>query len=230
MHTLVSAYQDKSLDFQSLRKETAEFFLVKNRQSEAVVLCDIFSKLAGYANPIDYLGRLDYDLQCPAVEMADLFMSQDRKVIQNKDRRLYMTITAFADKYLQIYFTTKEHYLGHMVCNVWIVNQGLFFKYFQKLLFNFGELFNTKVHRCFEIIDTFSGLTVRESEVLFFMLQQQNSTHIADILCLSKRTVQHHIESIKLKMNCHSTQHVIQLALYLSLSDFIPRSLLGFKV
>mgnify|MGYP000256183443 CR=1 FL=1 len=153
-------------------------------------------------------------------------MSRDRAIIDNKDRKSYIFITTFSDGNMQVYYSTKEHCLEHMVCNTWILEQGLFIKYFQKLIFDLGEQLNKKVHRCYEIIDAFQELSVRESEVLFFMMQQQNSTKIADILYLSKRTIQHHIESIKYKMNCSSTPQLLQLASYLSYGNFIPRSLL----
>jgi|GEM_PF-4884548 len=67
MYRYISAYENKSLDFKPLIRPQAELVLVKNRRSEAVAVCDRFSRKAGYENPIDYLGNLDYDLKMPGI-------------------------------------------------------------------------------------------------------------------------------------------------------------------
>jgi DNA-binding CsgD family transcriptional regulator len=57
----------------------------------------------------------------------------------------------------------------------------------------------------------------------------KSSTDIAQLLFISKRTVQHHSERIKSKMMCNTTAQLIELALYLKLNDQIPCRLLGIE-
>jgi len=54
-------------------------------------------------------------------------------------------------------------------------------------------------------------LTQRENEVLTLLLKGHTAKSIAMILTLSHRTVEHHIEKIRLKANCASKLELIQM-------------------
>lgn len=55
-----------------------------------------------------------------------------------------------------------------------------------------------------------TSLTSREKEVLSWMTRGHSASQIATFLHLSRRTVEHHIERMKEKLNCHSKWELLQ--------------------
>lgn len=58
-------------------------------------------------------------------------------------------------------------------------------------------------------------LTDRECEVLYLLSKGQSAPSIGKSLFLSKRTIEHYIEKLKLKLDCSSKQELIEKALFL---------------
>ena len=58
------------------------------------------------------------------------------------------------------------------------------------------------------------GLSQRESECLFFIVSGKTASHTADKLFLSVRTVEKHIENIKIKFSCHTKSELILCAIH----------------
>ncbi|MDR0308322.1 MAG: helix-turn-helix transcriptional regulator [Coriobacteriales bacterium] len=71
------------------------------------------------------------------------------------------------------------------------------------------HIFDTKAE---EIAGIF-GLTNRETEVLFYLLQGRSAGYIADVLYISENTVRSHIRHILEKTNTESKQQLIGLML-----------------
>lgn len=66
-------------------------------------------------------------------------------------------------------------------------------------------------------------LSEREKEVLFYISKGLFAIQIAELLHLSKRTVEHYTENIKNKLNCYSKAELIQKAnTFLSLGYSLP--------
>jgi DNA-binding CsgD family transcriptional regulator len=224
--TICSAYDKDTIDFSPYKIEKSSLFLVKNIQSEAVALCDEFSSKAGYSNPIDYLGKDDFSLKCPAMELAEEFMQQDKEVISKQVAKIYLIITTYANNHIDFYITTKQPYQSLMVCNGWKLTHGLIHDYFYNVIYAINKQYHSLINHCYEFVDRYTGLTIRETEVMFFLMRSQNSTAISQLLGLSKRTVQHYIDNVKQKMSCHSTQQLTELGLYLKFNQKIPASLI----
>lgn len=224
--TICSAYDKSTIDFTPYKIKKSSLFLVKNMQSEAVALCDEFSSKAGYNNPIDYLGKDDYSLKCPAIELAEEFMQQDKEVISKQLTKVYLIITTYANNNIDFYVTTKQPYQSLMICNGWKLTHGLIYEYFYNAIYAINKQYHSQINQCYEFVEHYAGLSVRETEVMFFLMRSQNSTTISQLLGLSKRTVQHYTDNIKLKMGCHSTQQLIELGLYLKFNQMIPASLI----
>lgn len=68
-------------------------------------------------------------------------------------------------------------------------------------------------------------LSPRESEVLFFLLCNQQIKQIAGILSLSENTVRTHIEHLKKKFGVHSIAQLIEAAIAVGCHDFLPETL-----
>jgi DNA-binding CsgD family transcriptional regulator len=68
-------------------------------------------------------------------------------------------------------------------------------------------------------------LTSRQSECLFFLLRGKVAKEIARILGISYRTVEEHIEQLKLKFNCHNKSELMCLAIEKGFMNNIPKGL-----
>lgn len=71
-----------------------------------------------------------------------------------------------------------------------------------------------------------SNLTKREAECFFYFLQGRTAKEIANILFISKRTVEKHIVNIKDKFNVKKKSDLIDIAVAKNLLTIIPPSLL----
>ena len=214
-------------DFNQYILDQTEYFIAKNEQSETIALSSSFSKIAGYKNPIDYLGLNDYSMKCPAVCLANEFIAKDKRIFEHKSHLLHLTVTTYHNRDIGLYLDTKQYHHGIMCCNFWQLNHSTFSKHFYNQLKKVPLAFRNKVHHYYEIIDQYPHLTTRQSTVLYYLMLSKSSTEISQLLHLSPRTVQHYIENIKFIMNCKSSSELIEMSLFLRLNEKIPCKLLG---
>lgn len=69
-------------------------------------------------------------------------------------------------------------------------------------------------------------LTLKEKEIIYLYYYGFNTSRIANILEISKRTVDKHFENIKKKLDCESTGQIIPLLLRnnISINDFLAKT------
>jgi len=216
----VSSYRD--LNFIPHLQPWSSFFIVKNIQSQAITLSSSFSEYAGYNNPIDYLGKTDYALKCRGYELAELFMKHDREIISRNENRTFLYISYESNHELSIYYMTKESINSHMICNAKILSHQELGKSLFEQLKSIPSHHLKKINTFYEVVNSYENLSPRETETYYLLLQRKSSNDIAAQLSLSPRTIQHYIENIKLKMNCTSTQELIELGMYLKLHEKMP--------
>jgi len=75
---------------------------------------------------------------------------------------------------------------------------------------------------CYESL----GLTVRQSECLFYLVRGKTASEIAQILFRSKRTIESHIDTLKLKLQCETRSEIISKIFDLKLDTTIPNSVI----
>lgn len=73
-------------------------------------------------------------------------------------------------------------------------------------------------------------LTGREVECLFYVVRGFSVPMIAEKLLVSKRTVETHIENIKIKTNCYTKVELIERALYEEWLESMPNDILRTKL
>ena len=71
------------------------------------------------------------------------------------------------------------------------------------------------------------GLTIKESECLYFLMRGRSAKSIASVLHRSRRTIETHLNNMKERLNCSSRSDLIDLAFTYNLLHFIPRSLVN---
>lgn len=212
----------KKLDFTQQLEAWSHFFIVKNIQSQAITLSSSFSDYAGYTNPIDYLGKTDYDLRCKGAELAELFMKHDRDIISQNKKRTFLYLSYEGNNDLKIYYMTKESVQSHMVCNAKNLRSCELGQALNSQLNSLPSHHIKKINTFYDIVDSYNGLSPRETETYYLLLQRKSSKEIGQQLSLSHRTIQHYIENIKLKMSCNTTQQLIELGMYLKFNEQMP--------
>jgi DNA-binding CsgD family transcriptional regulator len=72
-------------------------------------------------------------------------------------------------------------------------------------------------------------LTPRETEILFFLLRGGVARRIADLLSISVRTVEHHIDALKDKFTVTSKSELIEKAIEKGYFYITPATLFGVE-
>lgn len=74
------------------------------------------------------------------------------------------------------------------------------------------------------------NLSDRELECLFLILRGKTAKQIAEIICLSKRTVEYYIENIKNKFGCHTKADLILISVKNGYLNHIPPRFIDFTL
>lgn len=204
----------------------SKYFNVKNSDNEITAISTEWAKKIGFRNPIDILGTTAYDMKCPGVDLAEAFCTQDKEVIttQSTKRYLMFAMTNSIDIKAHIY---QKSCLGNsVIANHRPLDSGKFSNYFYNRISTIDRKYYRKMQRCYELVRCYDGLSIRESEVMYYLMLGLSSSDIAGILRLSKRTVQHHVERIKMKMSAQTARQLVELGLYLSFNTKIPERIM----
>ncbi|MCL5260630.1 MAG: LuxR C-terminal-related transcriptional regulator [Gammaproteobacteria bacterium] len=173
----------------------------------------------GLSNSKDYVGLSIYDISKP----------DTAKIIDNTDRRIMVTgrtecTLEYSDALLTkegVYFSLKMPL--YTVNNLTVGMLGISFRLNENNLITTAEaLKNIQITSGLSIIsDTFfrisaakyllhqAGLSPKETKILFGLCEGKSAKEIAKILNISYRTVETHIEHIKLKTNCNTKYQLI---------------------
>jgi DNA-binding CsgD family transcriptional regulator len=170
----------------------------------------------------DFIGNTD----------ADLTVDEVRRKLQINDRQVLATentMTIVED----VLFLNREHQLFHVTSykqplynlrNKIIGIIGFSFKSNEKgSLLDFLTTVNPADNPILKTITATNShpvkitpagsLSPRQTDCLFYLAQGKTAKEIANIINLSKRTVEHHINAIKLKYNCHSRSALVAKAM-----------------
>jgi len=143
------------------------------------------------------------------------FLANDQRVLHTESLQIFEeTGTRLDDFHLQSLSLKCPWYYQDKIAGVFIcslpVDSGSLDRFAQNLseLISIG-LLSPSQNMPFSIRNKIH-LTPRENDVLHYLTQGYTAKGIALILNISRRTVEHNIENIKSKTNCHSKSELIQ--------------------
>jgi DNA-binding CsgD family transcriptional regulator len=222
----IYAYQDDREIYSRFIQPNWKFFVVKNSDSQAVALSSNYAYCCGYQKPDDFLGLDDRALKCPAICLADTFLQEDKDLLKTAKNCVSLLIANlnYNDLFIGIY--TKIKVGDHILSNGKILAEGTALKHFQRLLAQTDRAFHQYINEHFTVIEQYPSLTARESQIYFLLIQLRSSTDISELLFISKRTVQHHIERIKERLKAPTTSILINLGRFLKYHTQVPVTLL----
>ncbi len=217
---------DKASVIASNEQKDSHFSVLKNFSGEFLGVSANFSFIAGYANPIDMLGTTDFELRCPSVALAEFFFTHDQMVWRHQlSQHLTVQISSFSQIAPHVLITERRFIPQGILGNCWFIKQCILSDYLQFFLTKLDRKFHHQLHRNYTIITAYDGLSIRESEVLFFLMEGLTAREISMFLMRSKRTVEHHIERMKEKMACHTKDQMASLGRFLQYHQSIPKRL-----
>lgn len=224
MGDFVSAFLDlNAMDYAFSWSDSVS---IKNEHSEVLALSSQYANRLGFRNPIDALGATPFDISRPIVEIAPNLVAQDRAALTEQKSKTYLALVMQSSSEIKPRITVRQPVDSYIVSNHKTLHTGLFAEHFYRSIQLIDRRFYRGMQATYEVIDTFDGLTERETQVMYYLLLGMNSAQISQRLRLSQRTVQHYVENIKDKMGCNTTSQLVELALYLGFNAFIPESLL----
>lgn len=196
---------------------------------------DQFCVYAGYESWKHFFAheRTDYDIRTKAVELASTFISDDQEVINNGEARKILQFSEFANGIRHMLFEKHPLIEDGKIVGVFFTAVDFTKTEVDKFFFNFLIGVNNATPNNKQLYYTIKSsfdnklLTKRESECLFYIIRGESARMVANILKLSARTVEAHIDNIKYKLKCNNKAQLIGRALELGYYHVIPESLVS---
>ncbi len=212
------------------KRVQSQFFCVKNKNSQFLASCGGFSWLSGYQNPIDLLGKTDYDMRCPASQLYEEWAKEDQSITRSQSSKSYVCIAMYHRNDTKMLNYTKEYVAGDIVLNFIELSSGSFHQYGRSIINKVPRAKRQHIHLIYEIIQNYDGLSEQESNIMFLLSHQLSAKKIAALLHRSPRTIQHTIDNVRCKLSCAKSSELIQLTHFLVWKMKVPISLCGRSI
>lgn len=194
------------MDIEMLAKNIVNHIFAKDLQGRYLFCNEYFASVAGLDSPQQVVGKVDYDLCWPS-EQADFFRAADQKVVHGesyinqyelilpKKIPVIVTKTPIFNKENRLIgiIGSSASFSNYLAAPMLKQKEGLFY------------------------LDSKTYLTQRELEVLKYTLLGYSNKRIAESLSISARTVETHLQNIKLKLQCNTRGELIITAVELGL-------------
>jgi DNA-binding CsgD family transcriptional regulator len=163
------------------------------------------------------VGLSDYDLTLVTTE-ADAIREEDKRIINTgKCMQFYHTLsTPHGEKLYVQSFKVPLFDANNMIVGICGVNSVLDSEHLEDVWSPLNEAGVPKkdLHAARK-----SLLTYRQIECLKYLVQGMTLKQIGNVLCLSPKTIEHYLEIVKNKLNCHTRAELIVKAIRLGLIE-----------
>lgn len=212
--------------------------VIKDTDCRFVALTEAVKTRIGCEKIENIIGLTDRDMTCPSVEFADEFIEQDKKIMALNQAKRFLDYRREKNGDVKISIAEKAPIISNNIVtglSISIIDVNLsdltqFGTWFIKLITQ-QRINRSNINYAFFEIDKQTNssleLTPRQQEVLFFLLRGKRAIDIAELLHLSKRTVEGHIESLKDKFNCANKTSLIEKAIADGYLNLLPKHFLN---
>lgn len=221
-HSPISAYNINDLDY---------ILAYKNLNHELLHCNTKLLKYTGHKNINNIVGKTDYDLIWE--NFADIYHKQENDA---KSNQVYIALHPGIDTDGRnfVFFNRKYPWKDEHNNIIGIICQSI--EIGNPSLIELGSILKqtslTKLEKIHYIgsKDCSLQLTTREHECLFYILRGKTAKCISRFLGISPRTVEAHIDNIKLKLSCKTKSELIIKAIDAGLMQAIPNSLFNHNL
>ena len=185
---------------------------------------DVFLHYAGANSMDDVIGRTDYDF--PWNNYADVYRKHEVEAVSGNNYSAFIPFKIHNGETLIFLHTKaqkkdKEGTIIGVSCHaVEIINPDM--SHLIEVLQETGTSDSNFNQYNLGKQTTAAELSYRQSEILFYYVRGKTSKIIARILGLSNRTVEHHIQNLKLKLNCRNKAELIDFSISHGFMDALP--------
>jgi len=208
-------------DYVSILDIDCNFLMVNYKQTQ----------IMGYESDTDILGRNYHQFRGISSSLAEHFITEDKKVLEKNEPLRYLSYQKYSDGNWHLLLGDKNCILNdaHQVVSIYsqakdITNNRLVD--FSRFMFDINKKYTKKNKSGFDCTivhqDDINGLSKKEMVVLFYFLRGKTAREIASIICRSDKTVNFHLETIKVKFNVTSKSALIEKAIYDGFMNIIP--------
>ncbi|MDR3477928.1 MAG: LuxR C-terminal-related transcriptional regulator [Gammaproteobacteria bacterium] len=226
---------DKEILSSPLLEQMPGWMFIKNIELKYTATTLRSALLCGFKTQEAKYGKTDYELKCKAAESAAFFQEQDKKVISSGQEISFLQLNQYADNQTHVFLTKKiplKNLHGNIVgvCGITeeisnaVAAQAIF------KLVNLGKVaYGSKANsKNFQIngSDVFNQLSVKESELVFYFIRGLTSKEIGLLMNLSLQAIEYDLEVVKSKLNCNSSNDLINYCLIHDVLNVIPQTIL----
>jgi DNA-binding CsgD family transcriptional regulator len=186
----------------------------------------MMTKVLGYNKLEEVIGIHDYDMRSPASEAAELFNINDKKILSDGARTFLNVYPYPYGKTIGLYvikapYTSENREEKTVICNAIPIFRN------QNILHQLTSVQGFKSGGIYEFSHNYDDLDLskRQAECFYFTLKGKSTKEIARILSISARTVQGHIEEVKLKLSVRTRSELFDFAFEHGLTQIIPTTL-----
>lgn len=178
------------------------------------------------------LGITDYDLPCKLSELADDWETQESGLLTSKSSIKVMTYANWSSNESSCLLaeknvlTNKDGDVTGLYCITMEMPQSRVMPYMMMSIPDSKIMKNGQLTIVLE--DHYRGLTIlkRETQTLFYLLRGNTAKEIAQRLNISPKTVETHIQNIKLKAGCLSKNELVEKCISEGLIHIVPEYIL----
>jgi len=237
----IEKFED-DINYEWLISQMPGYYLWKDINSRYLMGNKNTAQLFGFSNEEELIGITDREIRCKAAEYADLFIKQDKKVLEDQIPYAVLDIHPYVDDQIKTLLINKSLLISHdkkiigISCHCIEVNNLILneiTKYLGKLdpVTASGRWVSKKAANYY-LNSQYPNLhlTNRQSECLFHLIRGRSAKEIARVLKLSVRTVESHIEDIKNKMDCCHKSEIVEKAIEKGFVEIIPAGIISNRI
>lgn len=219
---------DKNFDFVT---QLPGLVIAKDNCSNYISISNEFAKLLGWKSAHECSGRTDYEIPCAAAQFAQQFIKMDQDTIHSGVKMLALDIQPYSAGW-KLLLVERNPIKNHDGIVEGLFNQcidvseiGLFKNYLQvyqhdlKLL---GKQANPTSYVLTHVHSSLS-LTEKQENCLFLLIRGKTTKEIAKQLGVSPRTIESHLDAMKIKLNCDNKSALIEKAIDHGFLFYIPK-------
>lgn len=220
---------NSTLSFQTLVNSLPGNHYFKDSESRYLAINNGFSNILKLESLDKLVGQSDFNQ--PWEQYADVYRNNDKKVISSNKSSIFVhpIVTYNKEKILiinkKIPFSNDEGTnIGILGSDIIITsNKALKMFEFQQEDIQVSDL--SDIFEQYIMVDDFSdfGLTTREGQCLFYLIRGKTAKEIGNILLISKRTVEKHIEQVKSKLHCKTRSCLINKCISIGFANILPK-------
>lgn len=192
---------------------------------------------AGYNNVDCFLGTTVFDLKTPVVEIAGQVDMINREIIAIQSPIIIFDICEYTNGLESMLTVKSPHYVNGDLVGVatygYLLDKKVLSDYIISLYLSSQRLNIQKKFSgiCYRVVEYYSDfdLTNQESKILFLLGHGKSRKNISEMMSISPRTTEFHIENIKNKFNLKNKEQVIEFFIYSKLINQIPFDLVFHK-